>query len=296
LPSTCRGAVALPVTMFPVEVGAAPLRCPLRGGRTPARRCLSIRCPKAVFAIPRSQFLHCDGCTAWRRYFTVAAAAAAGPIPAPGALRANPSAGGADRKRHGSEIGSLFMPGAANVMSPLPQRRATAQRRGPLIALIVVGVSLGTGYGASRVWPLPMSSVPPLNAQTTALLEPAAAQSTQPRLPASSPSPAPSQQLIATPDLSPAATVAARTGAGSQTPSYSAPVEPVALEAPSKHNDRKIEDEASPPGPTMVRSPHPFRARHARSTPAAGPTAPEFAPNPRPNQPARDFMAYRSRH
>jgi hypothetical protein len=231
------------------------------------------------------------------RYFTVAADSCVRVvIPAPGAPRAVPSAGGADPRRHRFEIGTLFMRGAADVVPPLPPRRATAQRRGPLIALIVVGVSLGTGYGASRVWPLPMSSAPPGNAETTATLEPKDAFSTQPRLPASPQSLAPSRRLVATPDLSQAATLAARSTASSETPSFSAPVEPVAVAAPSKQGDRTIEGEASPSGPTIVRSPHGFRARHARRAPLAGPTIPEFAPNPQPNQPARDFMAYRSRN
>ena len=38
------------------------------------------------------------------------------------------------------------------------------------------------------------------------------------------------------------------------------------------------------------------RARHARRTPVTGPTIPEFARNPKPNQPSQDFMAYRSRN
>jgi hypothetical protein len=189
------------------------------------------------------------------------------------------------------------MRGSTDVVLPLPQRRTIAQRRKPLIALMVVGMSLGTGYGASRVWPLPISAVPPPSAEMTAFPEPKDALSAQPRLPASSPSPAPSQRLAATPDLSQAATIAAQSTGGFEAPSYSAPAEPVALDTPLKRTYRTIEEEASAPaGPTIVRSPHVSRARHARRTSVAGPITPEFAPNPQPNQPSQDFMAYRSRN
>jgi hypothetical protein len=189
------------------------------------------------------------------------------------------------------------MRGSADVILPLPQRRATAQRREPLIALIVVGVSLGTGYGASRVWPLPISAAPPPSAEMTAIPEPKVALSAQPRLPASSPSPAPSQEPAATPGVSQAATVAAHSTSSSETPSYSAPAEPSTPQTPSKRSDRTIEEEASAPAePTIVRSPRVSRPRHARRTFVTGPTAPGFAPNPQPNQPSQDFMAYRSRY
>jgi hypothetical protein len=187
---------------------------------------------------------------------------------------------------------------SADVTLPLPQRRATVQRREPLIAVIVVGVSLGMGYSASRVWPLPISAAPPPSAEMTAIPEPKDALSTQPRLPASRPSPAaPSQQLAATPDLSQAATVAAHSTGNSETPSYSAPAEPLTPETPSKRSDRTIGEEASTPAePTIVRSPRVSRPRHARRTFVTGPATPEFAPNPQPNQPSQDLMAYRSRY
>jgi hypothetical protein len=186
---------------------------------------------------------------------------------------------------------------SADVTLPPPQRRATAQRREPLIAVIVVGVSLGTGYGASRVWPLPISAAPPPSAEMPAIPEPKDASSTQPRLPASGPSPAPSQRLAATPDLSQAATVAAHSTGNSETPSFSAPAEPLTPETPSMRSDRTIGEETSTPAePTIVRSPRVSRPRHARRTFLTGPATPEFAPNPQPNQPSQDFMAYRSRH
>jgi len=78
-------------------------------------------------------------------------------------------------------------------------------------------------------------------------------------------------------------------------PSYSAPVEPVAHETPSTQNGRTGEEEASAPaGPPLGRSPHVSRTRHAHRAPVAGATSPDFAPNPQPNQPSRDFMAHRS--
>jgi hypothetical protein len=184
------------------------------------------------------------------------------------------------------------MRGSADVVLPLPHPRATAQRRKPLIALIVIGISLGTGFAASQVWPLPKSSASPPSQQTTAVPEPKEPPSAQPRLPTSSPPP--SLEFVATPTASQAAGAGQSKGS-SETPSYSAPVEPVALETPPKRNNRTVEDEASAPaGPRLVRSPHVSRARHAHRTPVAGATSPEFAPNPRPNQPSRDFMAHRS--
>jgi hypothetical protein len=186
------------------------------------------------------------------------------------------------------------MRGPADVILPLSQRRATAQRREPLIALIVVGVSLGTGYGASRVWPLPISSDPPPSAGMTATPEPKDALSAQPRLPASSPSPAPSQQFPATPNLSQGSKLAAQSTRSPETQSYPAPVE--ALETPSKRSNGAVDEPSAAAGPTIVRSTHVSRARHARRMPVAGPTTPAFAPNPQANQPSRDFMAYRSRN
>src|SRR5262245_20087871 len=184
------------------------------------------------------------------------------------------------------------MRGPADVIHP-PHRRTTAPRREPLIALILIGVSLGAGYGASRVWPLPMSSQSrPHSAGMTAIPERNDAPSPELSPPASSPSPLPSPQLATTPNLS-----AAQSTRSSETPSDPAPVEPVALEAPSKRSYRAIADEtATPAGPTTVRSTHASRARHARRIPLSGPATPEFAPNPQPNQPSRDFMAYRSRN
>jgi len=247
-------------------------------------------------SLPSSTVSFCfAGCTATRRYFTVAAGNCVRvAFLGPGAPRTDPSASGADPKRHRFEIGSLCMRGSADVVLPRPQRRTIAQRREPLIAIIVVGISLGTGYGASRVWPLPISAAPPPSAEMTAFPEPKDALSAQPRLPALSASPAPSQRLAATPDLSQAATITAQSTGGSETLPFSAPV---ALETPLKRSYRTIEEEASAPaGPTIVRSPHVSRARHARRTSLAGPITPEFAPNPQPNQPSQDFMAYRSRN
>jgi len=168
------------------------------------------------------------------------------------------------------------MRGSAGVTLPPPQPRATPQKREPLIALIVVGVSFGLGYVASRVWPLSIRSAPPASAEMTATKD---ALSPQPRLPAARPSPAALQPLAATPNVSQAAPFAVQP-TGSSGTSYSAPV---ALEAPSRATNRTVEDEASAPaGPRIVRSPH-LSPRQARRTPVAGP--PEFAPNPRPNQP-----------
>ena len=53
------------------------------------------RPPQAVFAVQHSQFLLCGGCTATRRYFTVAAGSCVRvAFLAPGAPRADPSASG----------------------------------------------------------------------------------------------------------------------------------------------------------------------------------------------------------
>lgn len=227
------------------------------------------------------------------RYFTVAAGNCVGlAFPAPAARWANPSTG-ADPTRHGFEMGSSFMRGSADIILPLPQRCATAPRREPLIALIVIGISFGTGYVGSLAWPLPMRSAPPPSAAMTASPEPKDALSAQPRLPAWSPSHASSPQLAATPNVSQAAALVAQSTGSSKPRSYAAPIE--ALKAQSKPGYRTIEHgPPRPAGLTMVRSAHLSRPRPPRRTLLPAPSTPQFAPNPRPNQPSRDFMAYRS--
>src|SRR5262245_1937591 len=125
----------------------------------------------------------------------------------------------------------------------------------------------------------------------TPIPERKAALSPESSPPASGPSPLPSPQLATTPSLS-----AAQSTRSSKTPSNPAPVEPVALEAPLQQGYRAIEETSAPAEPTTVRSTHAPRARPARRIPLPGSATPEFAPNPQPNQPTRDFMAYRSRN
>jgi hypothetical protein len=94
------------------------------------------------------------------------------------------------------------MRGPADVIHPLAHRRAAAPSREPLIALIVIGVSLRTGYGAGRVWPLPMSSLlSPHSAGMIPIPERKDALSPESSPPASGPSPLFSP-LATTPSLS----------------------------------------------------------------------------------------------
>src|SRR5262245_34392285 len=190
---------------------------------------------------------------------------------------------------------------SADVILALPQRSDPAQAHKPLIAVIVIGLSLAIGYGASRMWPLPIASQPPLQgAAMTQLASPATKDElvAPASLSALDPSRAPSHELASTLGSSGAANTVAPSATSSENCENRvrpASVEPAGVEPPSQPL-RAIANETSKPlGHRMNRGTYMYRAQFTRKTPVAGPAAPEFAPNPQPNQPSRDFMSNRSR-
>jgi hypothetical protein len=185
---------------------------------------------------------------------------------------------------------------SADVFLALPQRSGRAQACKLLIAFIVIGISFATGYGASRVWPLPIASEPPL--PDAAMTRPASPEmKDELEAPAGLSAPArsgsASRELAGTPGPSEEAKTGAPSATSSESPFRPASAEPAGVEPPSK--PIRADEPSTSLGHRMNRSAYMYRARFARRTPLARPGTPEFAPNPQPNQPSRDFMSYRSR-
>jgi hypothetical protein len=194
----------------------------------------------------------------------------------------------------------------------VPEPGAAARPVRFLVAAIVVLASAATGYVGSRMWPLPTDSGSIMN------LTAADNSSREPGLREGSPLPAsPVSKSAAATDPSahfadPSRSVVAgaarlretaRTQVeGSSTGSpdspatvlYRSPAEQaraddVSPPATSTGSDRRSERTATPrrwaPGAKIS------RGVRGQSTKGAGPALVEFAPNPKPNQASRDFMA-----
>jgi hypothetical protein len=160
----------------------------------------------------------------------------------------------------------------ADVIAVLPKRSASTRIRNSFISILVVAISLGTGYAASRVWPLPMSS-------DSAAPDPAKSQAVPEGNVKPSPRAPEAVGSLSVPSLTQAQIDRASV-------ERSADVQ----EAPTRANAH----EPPVPIPRNTRSYGP-RMRHVRRAPLTGPGMQEIAPNPRPNQATRDFMASRSR-
>jgi len=171
------------------------------------------------------------------------------------------------------------------------QPHGIARVRKLLIAFVVVGLSLGTGYGASRIWPLPIASeaIPP---SITVVPAPTPELNREIQRDASHP---PSDLAPIGPNSSEAAKMAAQSSTNSEAAFHPAFVAPVGDgQDPSKPTLRANADEPrSTVGRRMLRAIHLSRARFAKKTSSAAIVS-QFAPNPLPNQPSRDFMAHRS--
>jgi hypothetical protein len=178
-----------------------------------------------------------------------------------------------------------------------PKQSASTQNRNSFIPVLVVAISLGTGYGASRVWPLPMTA-------DWAAPDPAKLPGATPEA-NDKPSPLPSaaagiprapspRELTTIQGQSDAGKIEARSTAppASQLEGASVEQSAVAQEPPSQANSRTIHEPSVRVG-RNIRSAV-ARARHARRAPLAEPAI-QFASNPRPNQASRDFMGSRSR-
>ena len=182
----------------------------------------------------------------------------------------------------------------ADVIAVLPKRSASTRIRNSLISILVVAISLGTGFAASRVWPLPTTSD---SAAPDPAKSPAATaegnDKPSPQAPeAAGPSRAPSATQLTTIRGESDAQKIGRAAAPPEAQIDRASVERSAVvqEAPTEANTHQ------PPMPVgrNTRSYGP-RMRHVRRAPLTGPGMQEFARNLRPNQATRDFMESRSR-
>jgi hypothetical protein len=189
----------------------------------------------------------------------------------------------------------------------------------PLVAAVVVLASAGAGYVGSLIWPMPTVSGPEVHLAApgktgSAELE---AREGAPPLPTHMSKPAPATDPIIPFDLpspsQPSAVVTASLPEKAQTDvrgtSTSSPDSSVAL------LHRAPAEQAPPDGRVVpktrtgvIRNEGPAAARRkaasakvsrivrAPATSAAPSSVVEFAPNPRANQAARDFMAHPSRN
>ena len=163
----------------------------------------------------------------------------------------------------------------------------------PLTAIIVVSVSLATGYGASRVWPLPIISNSPLPRAAVMQAEPPEknelSASVQPTPDASH---LPSNQP-ATRNYS-EGTIGVRLGAvtaNSEANYRPASVEPYGVEqSEPKPNAQVGADQSSRIVRRRLIRAAAGRTLYGKRT--AMSTIPQFAPNPRPDQ-AKDFLGSR---
>lgn len=185
-----------------------------------------------------------------------------------------------------------------------------------LMATTVVLASGGVGYIASRVWPLPKRSAPVAHSVTAADPTPDTPAAVQPREKPSRPVPQVGGWVgVADPDSAPALPPvpgADRGPAVGPPPPEKAPAPkqaaiepgPTPVEASANEPsaaDAKPAPESEEPAATPARRQQQprARARIIRRQPAVGggggggaaPGTVEFAPNPAPNQAARDFMA-----
>ena len=195
--------------------------------------------------------------------------------------------------------------------APVPELGAAARLVRILVAAIVVLASAATGYVGSRIWPLPTNSDP------TMILTAADNNSTEPELREGAPL-HPSQESKSAAATEPSAQVdnPSRSGVagaarvretarfeveGSSTASPDAPVTvPYRTPAEQAHAEGRRAPATSTGAGRNERATAPRRwapdaktprAARGQSTKEAGPALVQFAPNPKPNQASRDFMA-----
>ena len=212
------------------------------------------------------------------------------------------------------------MPGATDAVAlSHPELGALMRLKRPLVAVIVVVASAGAGYVGSLIWPMPTVSDSAMHAAPTGKIsatEPDPKESTPP-LSTHVSKPAPTTDAIVSydfpPPSQPSAVVTASLPQKAQTEvrgtSTSSPDSSVAV------LHRAPAEQAQPGGRVVskastgvIRNERPAAARRkaasakvsrivrAPATSAAPSSVVEFAPNPRANQAARDFMAHPSRN
>ena len=190
---------------------------------------------------------------------------------------------------------------------------AAARFTRPLVAATVVLLSAATGYAASRLWPLPTSSGLVMNLAITGTGSAPESQS-GPQLNYRAPAPGPrmstsvaktvssaSSDVLSqpTPAVAPHVSETARIEAGGAAHTPGAR-EAAPAETPQAHADTP--DKPTTRRETRRRAVAARRVAGARvsrtvrrqKTAGSESAVAEFAPNPRPNQPLRDFMASRA--
>jgi type IV secretory pathway VirB10-like protein len=208
------------------------------------------------------------------------------------------------------------MPGSTDAAAlPHPELGAVMRLTRPLVAVIVVVVSAGAGYVGSLIWPMPTVSDSAMHsAPTGKITEP---KESTPPLPTHVSKPAPTTDAIVSydfpPPSQPSAVVTASLPEKAQTEvrgtSTSSPDSSVAVlhRAPAeqahaggrvvpKTSTGVISNERPAAARRKAASAKVSRIVRAPATRAASSSVVEFAPNPRANQAARDFMAHPSRN
>ncbi len=208
------------------------------------------------------------------------------------------------------------MPGSTDAaVLPHPELGAVMRLTRPLVAAIVVVVSAGAGYVGSLIWPMPMVSDSAMHsAPTGKITEP---KESTPPLPTHVSKPAPATDAIIPyelpPSSQPSAVVTASLPEKAQTEvrgiSTSSPESSVAVLHRAPTEQAQAGGRVVPKTSTVViRNERPAAARRKAAsakvsrivrvpaTSAAPSSVVEFAPNPRANQAARDFMAHPSRN
>jgi hypothetical protein len=213
------------------------------------------------------------------------------------------------------------MPGSTDAVAlPQPELSAVMRLTRPLVAAIVVLASAGAGYVGSLIWPMPTVSDPAPHLATTSRTsstEPEPEESSPP-LPVHVSKPAPATDPIIPYDRpspsQPSAVVTASLpekahtevrGTSTSSPDSSVAVLYRAPAGQAQPADGPVAPKTSAgvgrnDGPVAARrkaaSAKVSRVVRAPATSAAPSSVVEFAPNPRPNQSARDFMANPSRN
>jgi hypothetical protein len=210
------------------------------------------------------------------------------------------------------------MPGSTDAAAlPHPELGAVMRLTRPLVAAIVVVVSAGAGYVGSLIWPMPTVSGSAMHSATTGKIDSTEPKESTPPLPTHVSKPAPATDAIIPyelpPSSQPSAVVTASLPEKAQTEvrgtSTSSPDSSVAVLHRAPAEQAQAGGRVVPKTSTgVIRNERPTAARRkaasakvsrivrAPATRAASSSVVEFAPNPRANQAARDFMAHPSRN
>ena len=194
----------------------------------------------------------------------------------------------------------------------VPELGAAVRLTRSFVGAIVVIVFAGTGYTAGRIWPLPTFSGPMMHLAATdntsstgsEFTEGAPALTSQVSKSAATTDPSASLDVLSQSALAVAAhspeTAQIEAGGSTVSPSSS---EAVLSQRPQAHGDARSmpttstdtsKDRSTAAAQRRAAGAKASRIVRRQRTSGAEPKVVEFAPNPRPNQALRDFMAARS--